>query len=656
MHFYVESQVQFQTILAVLNLILISFHGVLISAVSVLDRQVAQLALAFSTVTSLLTTTIGEIRRYRIRNKETIAAYDNQSLLASSETASISSHTYSIQTAGSAQYGYQIHPIQQQQQQHYQQQRRRASPKSVSKNFVFMMSAVLFINSYCYHPLSIVFGMISQPIPSRYEQPLSFASNKTYTAKNFNNNRIPPLYTVDADYNNVLSYEKDHLISGLYDDSINGNAFQILGTTFYQSGNMSCGLRDEYNVFMLESQATFASISDHVQMTPRLECLLDSGVPGNPIRPTFLKYKDGDDYTSYVKAIGKVPREGDNFTIFAVSGNSSNNEPAKLTTMTLFMDRVLSNSSVVSTAASCLNYINNTLVTSNYTEGEPIYGAINYILGTKNYTLTTNLTQFYTYSEYLVRNNTGFTSIFTVKDKQQDKSDPRYNHYVRNTIYFGMFEADGYLYYNVFSTLLYYRTGLAVYNSEDGSMLPKDDVLLTALYSGSNKLLGQGSVQIIPPMLNVMALPTAISIISAFIPSVQFKFADITYFYGHRLKYDVTALVWTVIVIGGLALIIGLICYSIFRKSSSRRIPQYYNLLRDYHERNRMNPDPLIDIVKPAYRGAGFVGGMEMSFNHVGILNLEAAKTKPLNSVRYLGKRRNTYKDDSDNEDEKKLI
>lgn len=613
MGLFVESQVEFQTILVVLKLSLIILFGVIVTAITVFDRQVAQISLSFSTISNFLNTVVEEINRYRIRKRETEEPNAATTLLTQDINEINTQNRNQITNNG----------------------------KPVSMNWVFLMSTILFLTTYSYHPLSIVFGRVSTPVFSRYDQSLSYVSNKNYTTKNFNVKFSNPLYPLDAEYGEVDNYWGSNLVTGLYNDSINGNALQLLGTTFYQSGNLSCGIKDGYNTFMLETKGDFSYLLPFGEAIPTIDCVLDSGTPGSPIEPTFLNYRFNNEEQSYVKTIGKVPTEGDNFTVFVMSGNDTNSgsNKVKFSSLSVFLDKIeLQTSPLMATKEECLDYINKNLQTLNYSNEDAIYGVGNAVTGTDNLVIIENLNKLRSLAQSSVNVMASFAAIFTVKDSDKNKLYPKYNHYIRNSVYFKQQQNAGVQYYQVYVKILHYTTGLAVFESLSNSVLPKGTSFLTLLYDDNNKIIGQGDIQMIPPMLNVKALPTAASIVSAFIPTVNFQFMSIDYEYGHRLTYDVTALVSTVIGVGALALILGLICRTVFYKEANKRIPQYYNLLRDYHQDDKFNVEPLITIVKPAFRGVGAVQSLSTPFNHIGVLSSEASMTKPLSNVKYLGK------------------
>lgn len=626
---YVQTQVQFQAILAVLNLTLILFYGILLSFVTIINRQGAQLAVAFSTFLSFLNATIGEIKRHKIRTKKNKEILNdiNQGFSIKSDIPLVSPFSDAFSTNNQAHTN--------------SHERQKANPQQVNKATVFIMSVVLFIFSYSYHPFSIAFGIISQPVSSRYEQPLLFAANKTYNLNTFDKHQLYPLYPVDADYSEVEQYEKQNLTSNIFDDSISGNSFQILGTTFYKSGNLSCGLRDEFSVLILKSPNELLSVSSQIQMSPTIECLIDTGITGVPNRSTILSYDFGDnEHKTYVKSIGKIPKEGDNFTIFSIVENDIDNRHVNLTTMTVFLDDFKNNLTTAYDTHEAIKYVKDNMVTLDYSESDPIYGAINNGTRNSNYNLLTNLTMFNTYlNAYIVRRY-DITMIMTVKDKEKDRKNPMFQHYVRNSI-FAMTDEnlENEKYYHISSTILSYRTSFKVYENTNRAITPTGKPLFTNLHDEDENVMAKKSILIIPPMTNIKILPTAISIVSAFIPEVKFAFMDLNFQYGHRLKYDVTALVITIAIVIGLSCILGLICHTIFKKSSSRRIPLYYNLLRDYHEQGKRTSDTLIEIVKPAYQGTGLVYSSRQPFNHIGVLNLESARNKPSGPLRYLGKR-----------------
>lgn len=140
-------------------------------------------------------------------------------------------------------------------------------------------------------------------------------------------------------------------------------------------------------------------------------------------------------------------------------------------------------------------------------------------------------------------------------------------------------------------------------------------------------------------MANVKTTPTAMQILREYAPNDSFSIHHEFYDGPADIKWDITVQIYIIAILFGLSPIIGVFYLIAIKYSYLYISPNYYELLRDYHEKGEATGKSIksiFSIIKPAVVGVGCK--KELDANHIGILNEEMAAARPQDHKSYFGK------------------
>lgn len=637
MAIYVDNQVKFQTLLAILNLFILYFQDVFVLLIALLDRQTTQVALSFSSILKLLDSIRGEWIRSKIRKSDLkFTLYGHIELSPPRNN----SNTNNVGTT----------PNNSHQQHEINPQSLLKKSSSANKPITITLATLIFLLSYSYHPISLGLSYVSNPIQVPILTSInSTTSDETISKDNFNNQRYAPLYSLSVDHNLADNLYLQPEIRFRFNETVLNSTSQIMGSTFYQNENISCHLDDTFSQFFLQTHILYQEYLDLTPIAPKIECysLGLNSADKTIIRSEDLVYKfdndNGHNGTSYKVGSNIIPKVGDNFTVFSLSPKNDDDDTVNLKATTIIYTDFYSKQNTSKDTTVIEKVFENAVQSfENQTEGV-IYGAFNDEFLEDKYSSISQENFFSKVNDSIHKGN-NFSTVATFMDTQQNIIDPNYDHYVRFTILVGAMDDISRKYSQIGVSIMKYKTRTVSFSVPQGNNNESNDnggidfnMVTTNLNRYNSTTIISGNFLVVPIWFNIKVVPTVDTIFESFISSDStlnlVNGHTVYYFNDFKLHYDVTVLVILIGLLGGLSIFFTILLKILYRMSIARPMAREYDLLRDYFEQPGECTKSLISIVQPSYLGNSRVDLKEV--NHIGMLDKVSAKLKPRPDLKY---------------------
>lgn len=635
MNFEVHSQVSFQALLTGIGLGLFILYGVSILFLSIFWSSEIQVSISFSTLVGVYETFREEFVRWKIRKSKMIVTRNRTLLLNPTRSPSLTSNQFSkdesnkidtIQVNSPSFDGSEpdsttrASDISHSPQIIYNYDSETDLIKrGTSKISVAMFTILLLIINYGSIPLNIILGYKLDPYVSVITSPISEAS-LGIPINNFYNSSSEKPYTVHADYSKSDQLDDSHSNKTLFDYYVDSRLGLLMGTTALTTNNtIYCGLIDKLEHLIIESGFSSTLLLEQVPLIPRFQCVYNKFLLNQDLLLTTGINTTGTDILSYVVPdLNETAFIGDNITTFAI-------HKSKIYASTIYLDNSTYSVEIPESAQHFEDILTEKIKVDNFMDildDTRYYGRFNNATYQGFYQIANTIRSVLYFAEVSLVNSESFVISFTLP---KNTTSP---HITANfTRVVAAFDSST---GTLMLSQLKYHTRAVVY--EITEWLSEYSRSYSYFYWDQSFITWEDA-QIFAPRLNVKVSPT----IGGFLQKAHgFKVKDLselTFDHYGPMVYNVTIIIWILIVLAGLIVVLSLLVFVIFANRPSQ-IPMYYELLHFFHgPLQGDSTKSIFSIAKPAYVGKGYMA--EKQTNHIGVISKAQILDGPRKNIKY---------------------
>lgn len=662
----ISSQVLFQIILSCVDFAFYFLFGAVILMGSLLDNPATQIALCFSSILGIIETSIGEIKRnklkikrnssqqqqqqvplqtiYTIPSAQSSTYFSKQQEIIEVEVPSAQDSTSNLEDRYSQNFfvdrssstttnprysnpfsnNNAIEQIQQQQQQQrqpsptesaanqnllYHTTRNSSERKRATASNVLIFSILLIVLNYISIPFNVFLSYLGKPTVEIISYSI-LQSGDGYS-QDFFNQIGKDYYDVNGNYTNADSFDESKIYVPFeaYNDTMKRS---LLGSVFYSSGNISCGVTDNIDSLVVNSGVSTGVFIQESAFFPSIKCYKALVVVNNTQYRSAMTYSVNK--TGLTNNQRVYPKEnlndtmivGDNMTMFVLDQSIS-----RMVASTLYYDKfdyeTFTYSKENQTGEYFEDFINERVYTDGYDhEINSTNNTARFQDLDNSFYYSTMKTVGYAFDRAIGHFGEEIPFIFVFTMKGDDNNSTNAQKYVRTTVsYTNKSSTQGQIMLGKF----YYRIRTTQYkvninnNNNNNQLLynarPETRFENFTTLPDNVPINTTHDVIFFQPIHNQKVFPVVSGTLRNFANYSLMEGNDIEFYKTGDLVYDVAPILFIIAGILGAAIVLYFIAWVVTRKPSS--VPLYYDLLHEHFQNGSDCKESIFSISRPLY-------------------------------------------------------